>query len=342
MADEEHSRSAASDEDEEFDVPDDGYDDEVTLDEEEALGEGAAGADELAALEEEGEMDIEELRRRYGYGMPPETANGTTSIEEVACVEIQTEVASTSSTLNLLSYYEHHGGDDEEDKDYIPYDKKEPRVDPVLYQITVPDFCTSSNELQRDYPCTALWISSNKLEDAMLQLIQEQMKAKNPEIRLENCSMQSDNEDLLFTILQVGYDGEAALKASCENKIQHANLPINTWSRSYSPDGDCEHDVAFSNEEKQMFDVYYKEFGKNFLQIAQKFPERKMGELVEYFYRYFKRSARLEKYVHKGYIKEKDCIDVAENIRQQIKTAENRKSKDMSSLWEGTPTKDLV
>merc|ERR1719412_1253296 len=46
------------------------FDDEATIDEEEALGQEDE-ADELSALQSEQDMPIEELLKMYGYGNPP-------------------------------------------------------------------------------------------------------------------------------------------------------------------------------------------------------------------------------------------------------------------------------
>ncbi|KAK5978222.1 hypothetical protein GCK32_020393 [Trichostrongylus colubriformis] len=71
MADEEHSRTASSyDGDDDFvEGEDNGEDFEGTLDEEELLEGGVDYSEELRELEDEGSMDIEELRRRYGYSL---------------------------------------------------------------------------------------------------------------------------------------------------------------------------------------------------------------------------------------------------------------------------------
>ncbi|CAJ0587221.1 unnamed protein product, partial [Mesorhabditis spiculigera] len=348
MADEEASRSAPSEpneEDEDFEAQDDGVDDEGTMDEEEAFY-GEEADDELAALEEEGDLDIEELRKRYGYGADFECeengeASTSTALEEPS--DSPDPPVASSSTMRLLNFYDHGDQqDEEEDKDYVPYDKREVRIDPVLYQITVPKETLPNGTPVDDYPCTTLWKPSENLADDQLLLIQERMRAKDASIPLENCSATlavmdapGDNEDLLYTLHKVDNNGNKAVQEAAENRIRHANLPTFTWSRTYPVDGSFDHTVVLDETETQEFEAGFHEFGKDFYQIQKnKLGKRKLGELVEFYYRSWKKSGRYDKFVHRKRIggEREELKDIKEAIHHQLNTiGRSRRAREVES-----------
>ncbi|KAH7711511.1 Solute carrier family 35 member E1-like protein [Aphelenchoides avenae] len=152
-------------------------DEEDTLDEEEALDRDLDEADELAMLQDDAEMSIEELRRKYGLADDGEGSDGVSSSTAAASktqyyesyarsertvvssssdaagsscsVSVRSEVVASSSGLENLIEPSEEVLDEEQDADYIPPDqyKKDVRVGSE-YQVQVPD-TTQESAAQR-------------------------------------------------------------------------------------------------------------------------------------------------------------------------------------------------
>ncbi|VDM67442.1 unnamed protein product [Strongylus vulgaris] len=135
-------------------------------------------------LEDEGSMDIEELRRRYGY-----TAGGSAEADcdsspdaagNAGEGEAQDAEASESTEFFHLPYDELDEGEESDDKDYAPPDpwKKDVRVDAGRYQAAVPEsmndetsLASSDNDhdlpnLPVPAPGGALWVPAHDLAEA--------------------------------------------------------------------------------------------------------------------------------------------------------------------------------
>lgn len=101
----------------------------ATLAEEEALlNENEDVDEELRLLNEEGEMTVEELRRRY-YGDPNPEPALPSDIGDQPCSSTLPNLAATDP---LNSYFDNSLGSDDEDEEYVPktaeYWKKEVRI----------------------------------------------------------------------------------------------------------------------------------------------------------------------------------------------------------------------
>ncbi|EGT55718.1 hypothetical protein CAEBREN_26250 [Caenorhabditis brenneri] len=120
--DEEGSRSSITDEEDYVEDNDDGADYEGTIEEEELLDDGDY-ADELKDLEDEGEMSLEELQRKYGYQPVGATTGQELNNEgeedvmgESSSAPVETFDATILDMGNSLS------GLDDDDEDYAPPD----------------------------------------------------------------------------------------------------------------------------------------------------------------------------------------------------------------------------
>ncbi|KAJ1355830.1 hypothetical protein KIN20_013385 [Parelaphostrongylus tenuis] len=228
MADEEYSRSASSYNDDDYflDGEDNGEDFEGTLDEEEMLDGDADYTDELRELEDEGSMDLEELRRRYGCplssdGSPEAECDSSSDVAAVAevgeCEAVDIE-ASESADFFHLPYDEIDEGDDSDDRDYVPPDpwRKDVRIDAGRYQATVPDTMSgvtpsglSDNDtelptLPSPAQGSALWIPSHDLSDSSLDRYLAdilELRTAHGQIISDRYSLFRDDEDAFVCII---------------------------------------------------------------------------------------------------------------------------------------------
>ncbi|VDK57281.1 unnamed protein product [Cylicostephanus goldi] len=145
---------------------------------------GVDYASELRELEDEGNMDIEELRRRYGYATEgsaeAECESGSDTAGNAEEGESQDAEASESAEFLHLPYDELDEGEESDDKDYAPPDpwKKDVRVDAGRYQAAVPESMNdetsvASSDNDNDLPNLpvaaprgALWMPPSDISDA--------------------------------------------------------------------------------------------------------------------------------------------------------------------------------
>nr|CAD2145961.1 unnamed protein product [Meloidogyne enterolobii] len=159
--------------------------DEATLDEEEGLNDEEDYGNELKELQEDGELSIEELRRKY-YGNEEigETAKTSKEIEEnlkdaknaqsssFSCPQQQRVgslrgkiISSIASTCEAAvnNYFKPEDLEEDESEDYLPPElwKKEIRIGPDYQVSNIPQVIQISNNKNKPVEtCEVLWISS--------------------------------------------------------------------------------------------------------------------------------------------------------------------------------------
>ncbi|KAK6739107.1 hypothetical protein RB195_020904 [Necator americanus] len=320
MADEEHSRSASSyDGDDDFvEAEDNGEDFEGTLDEEEMLG-GVDYASELRELEDEGSMDIEELRRRYGYSLSGEdsaeaecdSCSDVGVVEDVGeCGTVDVEASETTEFFQL-PYDELDEGEESDDRDYAPPDpwKKDVRVDPGRYQAAVPESMNdetslASSDTDNDLPTLpnpapggALWAPSCILTEAdidryLVDIVN--LRAAHGQTFSDRYLTTRDDEDALCALYRNRYDIE---KAKASFPFARVNQPFRTVR-----EGALEWDLG----ERDLFERGIAMHGKNFSVIQKRLlPYRRVGELVEYYY-FWKKTDRYQLFRRRGTYQEGD------------------------------------
>ncbi|EDV22268.1 uncharacterized protein TRIADDRAFT_59334 [Trichoplax adhaerens] len=260
----------------------DDFDDEQTMEDEELQDDVDADtqAEELALLEEEGDMPLEQLMAMYGYG---ETAKSqqkdessgeedkkgvvTASFHKIDEPEIKTgekrkrdnddeyvsESAgsgSGSDSRDLVNMYNQADANsdesDESDSDYEPLEwKKEIRVGPE-YQAEIPEYTLKSDK---------------KSIHPALGVVKYLSKYCQPSPDVEGITTlplgnhNKDDDKALFILLQNNFDVDKAI-----NHKEHFT-------------GEC------------LSDSRLKLCGKNFYQIRQSLlPTRSVGEIVQFYY----------------------------------------------------------
>lgn len=284
--DEEASRSSLTDEEDYIDDNDNdnGEDYEATIEEEELLDEGDY-ADELKDLEDEGEMTIEELQRKYGYHPPTEVATnvGATENGEAENAGESSSAAHDHYDPTILDLGNSQSGYDDDDDDYAPPDpwKRSIRVDPVLFQADVPDFEKSSSQKSNAREEDIVLWSTNKpnqpndeVLDTYLKDIVDLRKTHEQSVPPAGCESR-DDEDALCALYRNNFDTE---KAKESFPFPHINAPF----RTVRPDA-----LGFSEEESRIFEESLQMYGKDFSLITRmRMPYRKVGELIEYYYQW--------------------------------------------------------
>nr|CAD7393108.1 unnamed protein product [Timema cristinae] len=316
--------------DKEFDPPVEmmvnDFDDERTLDEEEAL-EGSEDTEaELSSLQREGDMPLEDLLAMYGYGDPSaenmQSSSSETSNQEITSEhddidrdtmeedydekagqsELQQlyenipdkEMEETPGTSKLLRLSRPQSEEEEDDCDYRPEDDDSGKTIMVGsdYQAGIPEgLCKYDDALPYENEDKLLWNPSQMTEDEVEDFL---VKAQEP--LLNNAQGVSaiptgmhtrDDEQAIFLLLQCGYNVEEALRRRRMNVVP----PTDTMS-------------LWSEEECRNFENGLRSYGKDFHLIQQnKVRTRSVGELVQFYYLWkkterhdiFANKARLEK-----------------------------------------------
>ncbi|VDL72162.1 unnamed protein product [Nippostrongylus brasiliensis] len=291
MADGEQSRTTSSfDGDDDFaEGEDNGEDFEGTLDEEEMLG-GVDYAEELRDLEDESSMDIEELRRRYGYSTSGDdsaeaecdSASEAGEVADTGENETVDVEASESAEFFHLPYDELDEGEDSDDRDYAPPDpwKKDVRVDAGRYQAAVPDgmndeasVASSDNDndlptLSNAVPGGALWTPPDNLSEAdidqyLVDIVE--LRAAHGQTIPGRYSTTRDDEDALCALYRHRYD---VAKAKASFPFARINHPFRTVR-----EGALEWDLT----ERDLFERGIAMYGKNFSVIQKRLPPAPIG-----------------------------------------------------------------
>ncbi|KAL7071433.1 hypothetical protein ACQ4LE_009495 [Meloidogyne hapla] len=158
-------------------------DDEATLDEEDALNEEDDYGNELKELQEDGELPIEELRRKYCVNEEKEEMPKTSKESEETQKNVKNAQTSSSSQQRIGSlrgkiiasiastcdaavnnYFKAEDLEEDESEDYLPPElwKKEIRIGPDYQVSNIPQVIQISNN-DKNKPvetCEVLWIAS--------------------------------------------------------------------------------------------------------------------------------------------------------------------------------------
>ncbi|CEF68675.1 ELM2 domain and SANT/Myb domain and Homeodomain-like and SANT domain-containing protein [Strongyloides ratti] len=287
----------------EYDDEDYYEDDEATIEEEEKnLTESVV--DELKELENDNQLSVEELRRKY-YGNSYEDEEKTNPIncDDVSSTVINdiqyNEVVSTSSvkeiseTAVLVSDLNDSSLDDEEDEEYIPETYARFRLLQIgeRYQAVIPKY--NPNKISRkrkapsgnnwcEYRGAKLWVPTDRISNTeMDKYIEEATK-------LLNGDKSYREEDLLYLLLKSNYEIKLALSL-IPDALEHVQLPVKT----IPPTGISK---PFTECEINTFETAIRIYGKNFFSIqANTMHNRTVGELVQFYY-FWKKTDRYKEY----------------------------------------------
>lgn len=305
--------------DEEFDPPVDmmvnDFDDERTLDEEEALEQAGDTQNEVSELQRESEMPIEELMKMYGYGddgkIPdpagdeedeyeeeeeddesPEDSELNQLYSEIPADTPQRndEIEKPGTTARLLRYprLQEKDGDDH---DYQPEEEDWRKTIMVGhdYQAVIPEgLCRYDDALPYENEDKILWDSKALAEEAVVSFLKKVPGVGGG----SNSHITRDDEQALFLLLQCGFNVEEALRRRQMNVVA-ATDTMSLWSE----------------EECRNFENGLRTYGKDFHLIQQnKVRTRSVGELVQFYYLWkkterhdvFANEVRNEKKKHTG------------------------------------------
>lgn len=280
------------------------FDDERTLEEEEALaaGEQQDPKAELSSLQQEGDMPLDELLALYGYDRnnvkpapvpePAPIQNGETpeKMESSALQQLYPETASPDATRYLRSGSK-PPSEEEEDGDYSPDedDWKKTIMVGSDYQAAIPEgLCSYDDALPYENEDKLLWnpsaLDQNEIEDYMFKVCATSSESGMDAV--PRGKQLRDDEQALFLLQQCGHNVEEALR---RRRISAATPA---------------HGNLWSEEECRNFENGLKAHGKDFHLIRQnKVKTRSVGELVQFYYIWkkterhdiFANKARLEK-----------------------------------------------
>ncbi|CAI4227469.1 unnamed protein product [Auanema sp. JU1783] len=268
--------------DDEFDENDDnGEDYEATLDEEESLAQEDY-EDELKDLEDEGEMSIEELRRKYGYPADAEPAANPDCSEDLAAAMREAENESEAEI-------EDETETETEDGDYAPPDmfKRQQRI--LLTQAEIPEFKGDCDDEAEDR-VIPMWLPSTSLSDSDINdfLIGVRKYRTDTDATRDLKENQfRDEEKALYALMMNKYDLNVARDCIKVNGFPKVAIPERTISANAA---------RFTEEEQEVFVTALLEIGKNFSEVQkQKMSYRLVGELVDYYYKW-KRTGSYREY----------------------------------------------
>ncbi|XP_014283341.1 mesoderm induction early response protein 1 [Halyomorpha halys] len=250
------------------------YDDEQTLEEEEALGALEDPQVELSSLEKEGKMPLEDLIAMYGYDNGSEENKSTEENSEKKSDPSELEqLYNDNEEINVRStrYGSRAQSEDDDDDDYSP---EESRKKTIMvgsdYQAQIPEgLCKYDDALPYENEDKLVWdprdLSPKEIED---YLIRASEPAGSGISGIPIGIHTRDDEGALFLLLQCGYNFDEALRRlKLSTPAQASELPL--WSEE-----ECKH-----------FEAGLRTFGKDFRLIQlNKVRTRSVGELVQFYY----------------------------------------------------------
>ncbi|CAG4985705.1 unnamed protein product [Parnassius apollo] len=278
------------------------FDDERTLDEEEALaaGEHQDPKAELNSLQREGDMPLEELLALYGYNrsmekpiaeQAPEVMQEENQKPESALQQLYSETASPEATRCLRSG-SRPPSEEEDDCDYSPDedDWKKTIMVGSDYQAAIPEgLCSYDDALPYENEDKLLW-NPSVLEEKVIEDYMRKICAMNSGSGVDAVprgKQLRDDEEALFLLQQCGHNIEEALR---RRRIS-AQTPA--------------HASVWSEEECRNFENGIKAHGKDFHQIRQqKVRTRSVGELVQFYY-IWKKTERHDIFANKTRLEKK-------------------------------------
>ncbi|XP_017781021.1 PREDICTED: mesoderm induction early response protein 1 isoform X2 [Nicrophorus vespilloides] len=287
------------------------FDDERTLEEEEALaaGESEDPNAELSSLQKESNMPLEELLKLYGYHN--ENQENESPIEEEDEVDpepmeeqesepdppeqpsglhvLYEPITDHEDASRLLRSVSRVSEEEEEDYDYSP-DEEEWRKTIMVgsdYQAQIPEgLCHYDDALPYENEDKLLW-NPNILNGLVIENFLKKAAVVNKSV-IPMGSQLRDDEQALFLLQQCGHNVDEAIRRISINTLPNADA-MSLWSE----------------EECRNFESGVRSFGKNFHQIQQnKVRTRSVGELVQFYY-LWKKSERHDIFANKSRLEKK-------------------------------------
>lgn len=293
------------------------FDDERTLDEEEALaaGEQQDPRAELSNLQKEGDMPLEELLAMYGLNQPgqrqelrPPPPEAPPSPEQEppeedkpdpsALSQLYTEPGITEPPRFLRSV-SRPPSEEEDDYDYSPEEEDWKKTIMVGsdYQAWIPEgLCNYDDALPYENDDKLLWnptaIQEKDTEEYMTQ-VRSLSPAAEGLAAIPTGPQLRDDEQALFLLQQCGHNVDEALR---RRRISRAPAP------SPAPPPPL---ALWSEEECRNFENGLKAHGKDFHLIQQhKVRTRSVGELVQFYY-IWKKTERHDMFANKARLEKK-------------------------------------
>ncbi|KAI7695318.1 Mesoderm induction early response protein 1 [Sarcoptes scabiei] len=256
------------------------FDDEHTLDEEEALSDELANKNELDELTKEQNIPIEELLQMYGYNQDKSSsaensADKTTDAADPSNSNVFNQPQTSSLNQSLNSDY----SDEDSDEDFSVNEDEWRRTIQVGsdFQAVIPEGLKQYEDNFIDYGDKFLWkpsasINVNLIDEYLLEYAKSSLSDDEnfADFILPSGSHIKDDEQALFTLLNCKYDSKNALYKH-ENGTE-TKAPI---SESMTP---------WTEEECRAFEAGLRTFGKDFYQIKFRIPTRSVGEVISFYY----------------------------------------------------------
>lgn len=290
------------------------FDDERTLEEEEALAADEDPNAELSDLQKESDMPIEELLALYKCGNVPRNTeetqispSSTSSVngnEEHQFDEEPSELlklypeAFIPNDQRLLRTFSRPPSEDEEDAEYNP-DKDDFKKCIMVgseFQASIPEgLCRYDDALPYENDDKLLWdpskLSDNAIEEYLFKTHSNNatQKSENEKHIIAKEKYLRDDEQALFLLLQCGQNMEEALRRRRINSLANQTDSMSIWSE----------------EECRNFENGLRSFGKDFHTIQQtKVRTRSVGELVQFYY-LWKKTERHDVFANKSRLEKK-------------------------------------
>ncbi|KAJ8923599.1 hypothetical protein NQ315_010178 [Exocentrus adspersus] len=298
------------------------FDDERTLEEEEALaaGESEDPTAELSSLQKESNMPLEELLALYGFRgenqeneSPEEEDEEDEQGESPAMSEPMEDQESEPSppeqpsklralyepipdndqdASRLLRSVSRVSEEEEEDYDYSP-DEDEWRKTIMVgndYQAQIPEgLCHYDDALPYENEDKLLWDPSEIFGDTVEDFLKKASAITKPPIPMG--TQLRDDEQALYLLQQCGHNVDEALRRL------RMTVPTNA--------AETMNESLWSEEECRNFESGVRCFGKNFHLIQQnKVRTRSVGELVQFYY-LWKKSERHDIFANKARLEKK-------------------------------------
>lgn len=291
------------------------FDDERTLEEEEALAAGEDPNDEISSLQKESNMPLEELLALYGLrGENQENESPMEDEEQERQSETMEEqepepepvdqpsqlqalyepIPETEQDASRLLRSDSRISEEEEDYDYSPDEEDYKKLNKTImvgsdYQAVIPEGLRYYDDaLPYENDDKLLWdpssIESSEVEDFLKKASALNKRSDvlqlGPKLR--------DDEQALYLLQQCGHNVEEALRRIKINTIPPPDA-MSLWSE----------------EECRNFESGIRAYGKNFHVIQQnKVRTRSVGELVQFYY-LWKKSERHDIFANKTRLEKK-------------------------------------
>nr|XP_027196405.1 mesoderm induction early response protein 1-like isoform X1 [Dermatophagoides pteronyssinus] len=293
------------------------FDDEHTMDEEEALADDddeiddeLTNKDEIEKLNQEKDIPIEELLRMYGYDKPTttttsdnvdqSTSDSSNSNNLTSQTQTSVTTAATTAINNNINQLLSDSSDDDSDEDFSVNEDEWRRTIQVGsdFQAVIPDGLKHyehdsnighNNILLWKPPISLLNLDEYLLEYAKLSLSSDEDSLND--FVLPTGAHIKDDEQALFTLFQCKYDMKKALYLHENDNETKAPIsePMTPWSE----------------EECRAFESGLRALGKDFYQIKHsRIPTRSVGEVVSFYY-LWKKTERHDIFANKFRIEKK-------------------------------------